>query len=41
MTEHYKIISDMNELQWYFDHVIVKPNFDEAMNFCEVRFGGQ
>ena len=34
MTEHYKLISDMQELQWYFDHIIAKPNYDEAYAFC-------
>ena len=34
MTEHYKLISDMNELKWYFDHIIAKPNYDEAYAFC-------
>jgi hypothetical protein len=34
MTEHYKLISDMQELQWYFDHIIAKPGYDEAYAFC-------
>lgn len=32
--EHYKLVADMNELEWFFNHVIVKPNFDEAYAFC-------
>lgn len=32
--EHYKIISDISELQWYFDHVIAKPKNNEAYAFC-------
>lgn len=34
MTEHYKLVADENELRWFFDHVISKPNYDEAYAFC-------
>lgn len=32
--ESYKLIADIDEMKWYFDHVIAKPNFDEAYAFC-------
>lgn len=32
--EHYKIVADEVELRWFFEHVIAKPNFDEAYAFC-------
>ena len=32
--DNYKIISDIDELKWYFNHVIEKPRYDEAYAFC-------
>ena len=32
--EHYKLVYDENEMRWFYDHVISKPNFDEAYAFC-------
>ena len=34
MSEYYKFVADENELKWFFDHVIEKPELDESYMLC-------
>ena len=34
MSEYYKFVSNEDELKWFFDHVIEKPELDESYMLC-------
>ena len=34
MSEYYKFVSNEDELKWFFDHVVEKPELDESYMLC-------
>jgi hypothetical protein len=36
MGEMYQVISDVNELKWFYDHVIQKPQVNESYSMVFV-----